>query len=53
MEQLESQLGGAEVRLDAELLDRIDEIVAAGATLNPADAGWKPRALAKPSLRRR
>jgi aryl-alcohol dehydrogenase-like predicted oxidoreductase len=53
MEQLESQLGGADVHLDAELLDRIDEIVPAGTNLNPADAGWEPPALAKPSLRRR
>jgi len=53
MEQLESQLGGADVRLDAELLDRIDEIVPAGTNLNPADAGWEPPALANPSLRRR
>ena len=30
MEQLESQLGADEVELDAELLDRIDEIVPPG-----------------------
>ena len=53
MEQLESQLGAADVRRDAELLDRIDEIVPAGADLNPADAGWEAPALANPSLRRR
>jgi aryl-alcohol dehydrogenase-like predicted oxidoreductase len=53
MEQLESQLGGVDVRLDAELLDRIDEIVPAGTNLNPADAGWEPPALANPALRRR
>ena len=33
MEQLESQLGGADVRLDAEVLDRIDEIVPAGTSI--------------------
>jgi aryl-alcohol dehydrogenase-like predicted oxidoreductase len=53
MEQLEDQLGAADIRLDAELLDRIDEIVPAGADLNPADAGWEAPALANPSLRRR
>ncbi len=53
MEQLESQLGAADVRLDPELLDRIDEIVPAGADLNPADAGWEAPALANPLLRRR
>src|ERR1700736_5058618 len=40
IEQLESQLGAAEVQLDLEVLDRIDEIVAPGTTLNPTDAGW-------------
>ncbi len=53
MEQLESQLGAADIQLDAELLDRIDEIVPPGTTVNPADAGWEPPALAAPSLRRR
>ncbi len=53
MEQLESQLGAADIQLDAELLDRIDEIVPPGTTVNPADAGWDPPALADPSLRRR
>jgi aryl-alcohol dehydrogenase-like predicted oxidoreductase len=53
MQQLESQLGAADVRLSAELLDRIDEIVPPGRNLNPADAGWQPPALADPSLRRR
>src|ERR1700716_929780 len=33
MEQLESQLGAAELQLDAELLDRIDEVVTPGATV--------------------
>jgi aryl-alcohol dehydrogenase-like predicted oxidoreductase len=53
MEHLESQLGAAEKRLDAELLDRIDEIVPPGTNLNPADAGWVPPALESPRLRRR
>jgi aryl-alcohol dehydrogenase-like predicted oxidoreductase len=52
MEQLESQLGAADVVLDDELLDRIDEIVAPGTNVNPADAGWTNPALA-PQARRR
>jgi aryl-alcohol dehydrogenase-like predicted oxidoreductase len=51
IEQLESQLGGADVRLDDAMLDRIDEIVAPGTTINPADAGWRNPALA-PAARR-
>jgi aryl-alcohol dehydrogenase-like predicted oxidoreductase len=53
MEHLESQLGAAEKRLDAELLDRIDEIVPPGTNLNSADDGWVPPALESPRLRRR
>jgi aryl-alcohol dehydrogenase-like predicted oxidoreductase len=52
IEQLESQLGAADVQLDTALLDRIDEIVAPGTNLNPADAGWTNPALA-PGARRR
>jgi aryl-alcohol dehydrogenase-like predicted oxidoreductase len=52
MEQLESQLGAADVQLDSALLDRIDEIVAPGTNLNPADAGWTNPAL-EPAARRR
>ena len=53
MDQLESQLGALEVSLDAELLDRIDEIVQPGTTLNPADAGYESPALTDSTLRRR
>ena len=53
MEQLESQLGAPEVRLDATVLDRIDEIVPPGTNLNADDAGWSPRVLTKAKLRRR
>jgi aryl-alcohol dehydrogenase-like predicted oxidoreductase len=53
MEQLESQLGAADVRLDDALLDRIDEIVPPGSNFSAADAGWTPPAVADPSLRRR
>jgi aryl-alcohol dehydrogenase-like predicted oxidoreductase len=52
LEQLDSQLGAAEVQLDDALLDRIDEIVAPGLTINPTDAGWTNPALA-PAARRR
>ena len=51
--QLESVLGADEVRLDAEVLDRIDALVAPGRNLNPADAGYVPPALADPARRRR
>jgi aryl-alcohol dehydrogenase-like predicted oxidoreductase len=52
MEQLDSQLGAVEARLDTALLDRIDEIVAPGTTLNPTDAGWTNPALAAAARRR-
>jgi aryl-alcohol dehydrogenase-like predicted oxidoreductase len=52
-EQLESQLGAADVRLDAALLDRIDEIVPPGTNFSYADAGFTPPALADPAMRRR
>jgi len=52
LEQLESQLGASELKLDAAILDRIDEIVAPGRTINPTDAGWANPAL-EPSARRR
>ena len=52
LEHLESQLGAVDVRLDAALLDRIDEIVPPGTLINPADAGWSNPAL-EPSARRR
>jgi len=53
MEQLEGLLAGADVTLDDEILDRIDQIVPPGVTLNDADAGWQPPALTDPHLRRR
>jgi aryl-alcohol dehydrogenase-like predicted oxidoreductase len=53
MEHLESQLGAADLDLSAEMLDRIDEIVPPGTSLNPADRGYEPPALADPGLRRR
>ena len=45
-EQLAGLLGADAVRLDADLLDRIDELVAPGTTISAADEGWVPPALA-------
>jgi aryl-alcohol dehydrogenase-like predicted oxidoreductase len=52
MEQLESQLGAADVHLDDALLDRIDEIVAPGTYVNPTDVGWSNPALEAAARRR-
>jgi hypothetical protein len=52
MEQLESQLGAVDVKLDTEVLERIDEIVAPGRTINPVDGGWTNPALAAEARRR-
>jgi aryl-alcohol dehydrogenase-like predicted oxidoreductase len=52
MQQLESQLTAADVVLDDALLDRIDEIVAPGTTINPADNSFTNPAL-QPAARRR
>ena len=52
MEQLESQLGASEVKLSADVLDRIDEIVPPATNVNPADGGWQNPAL-EPAARRR
>jgi hypothetical protein len=54
MEQLESQLGAADVELSDDVLDRIDEIVPPGTNLNqPGDGGWVPPSLAPAARRRR
>ncbi len=53
MDQLTDLLAGATLALDDDVLDRIDTIVAPGATLNPADAGWQSPVLADPTTRRR
>jgi aryl-alcohol dehydrogenase-like predicted oxidoreductase len=52
MEQLESQIGAADVELSDEILDRIDEIVPPGTNANQRDTGWDNPALA-PDARRR
>jgi aryl-alcohol dehydrogenase-like predicted oxidoreductase len=52
MEQLDSQLPAADVTLSPEQLDRIDEIVRPGVTLNVADTSYGDQVLT-PGLRRR
>jgi aryl-alcohol dehydrogenase-like predicted oxidoreductase len=53
MEQLDDVLRSTDTALSVDVLDRIDQLVAPGTTLNPADAGWVPPALEQPQLRRR
>ena len=52
MEQPESQLPVADVALTADFLDRIDELVAPGATINPHDNNYS-EAEFTPAARRR
>ena len=52
MDQLEGQLAAVDVVLDDALLDRIDEIVAPGITINPEDNSWHNPSL-EPEARRR
>ena len=52
MEQLQSQLGAVDVELSADVLDRVDEIVAPGVNINPADGGWENPALSARARRR-
>lgn len=50
--QLDDLLTASEVTLDADTLDAIDAVVAPGATINPADAGWEPPGLQVDQRRR-
>ena len=52
MEQLESYLPAAELDLPPEVLDRIDELVAPGVTINPDDNSYGSHELL-PAARRR
>jgi aryl-alcohol dehydrogenase-like predicted oxidoreductase len=52
MEQLESQIGAADVELSDDVLDRIDLIVPPGTTISPVDQGWTNPALQPDQLRR-
>ena len=51
-DQLDDLLAADGVRLDADTLDAIDEVVAPGVTINEADTYWIPPALAAPARRR-
>jgi aryl-alcohol dehydrogenase-like predicted oxidoreductase len=53
LDQLRSLLTGADVRLDTQTLDAIDELIAPGTVLNSADLGWDPPWLTDPARRRR
>jgi aryl-alcohol dehydrogenase-like predicted oxidoreductase len=52
MQQLESYLPAAQIRLSTEVLDRIDELVAPGVTVNPDDNSYGASELT-PEARRR
>lgn len=53
MDQLDSQLGAADVVLSTDVLDRIDEIVAPGRSIAADDNAYINAALTEPFLRRR
>jgi aryl-alcohol dehydrogenase-like predicted oxidoreductase len=53
MEQLESQLGAADITLSDDVLDRIDAIVPPGTTVSRDDTGWTPPHFKDAKLRRR
>jgi len=53
MDQLQSQIGAADVKLSDDVLDRIDEIVPPGTTISSGDRGYQPPALTDKFLRRR
>jgi len=52
MDQLDDILAGADVKLDAATLDRIDEIVPPGRTLHAGDDGYDPPSLEAAARRR-
>ena len=52
LEQLESQLTAADVVLSDRALDRIDELVAPGVTVNPQDNSYGATTLVPTALRR-
>jgi aryl-alcohol dehydrogenase-like predicted oxidoreductase len=53
MEQLDDLLAGADVTLDDEVLDRIDEIAPPGTDAGPNDVAYTPPAVSTVNLRRR
>jgi aryl-alcohol dehydrogenase (NADP+) len=52
-QHLDDLLGGLDVRLSDDLLDRIDEIVPPGTDVGALDQAYRPPALEDPGLRRR
>ena len=52
MSQLDDLIAGAELRLDTDVLDAIDDIVPPGTVLEEADRGWDPPWLTADSRRR-
>jgi aryl-alcohol dehydrogenase-like predicted oxidoreductase len=52
MHQLDDLVKGADVRLDADTLDAIDQIVPPGTVIESADRGWEPPWMS-PEARRR
>jgi aryl-alcohol dehydrogenase-like predicted oxidoreductase len=52
-DHLDSQIGAADLTLEASVLDRIDEIVKPGTNFGWADAGYEPPAIAQSWRRRR
>ena len=52
MEQLESYVPAADIRLSDEILDRIDELVAPGVTINPDDNSYGAHELITAARRR-
>jgi len=53
LEHLQSQIGAAEVKLSADVLDTIDDIVPPGVTISRSDESYQPPSLTDPFLRRR
>ncbi|GAB3968911.1 hypothetical protein GCM10027615_21810 [Plantactinospora veratri] len=53
MEQLDDLLAGADVTLNDEMLDRIDQIAPPGTDVAPNDVAYTPPAVSDVSLRRR
>jgi hypothetical protein len=52
MEQLESYLPAADITLSSDVLDRIDELVGPGVTINPDDNSYGAHELTAQARRR-
>ena len=53
MQQLDDLLAGADVALNDEILDQIDEVVSPGTDAGPMGAVYTPPAVTQAGLRRR